>query len=696
MPRWGVLLLVALAALVAQVWATGGDFVFHDDYRYVVNNEAIDHVGNPLRFFTDLSTLSPQSPTQDIYRPVRTLSFAVITALRGKESAVPFHLLAVLLHVGTAALLAALLLRAGLGSFGSVAGALFFALHPVTVEVTAWICSLGDAWCGLFAVASVLAYAADRRALALAALVLALFSKEAAVVVPGLWLAWDAFLRPERLRRGTWRRTVLLGALPALAVVALFLVFRGQVAGARMAQVDEPLGGSYGNAVWTMTAGLGWYAATILFPYGPTFDAVVEVRDTPLDLGVFLGLLVIAALVWALVRGPARVRLGVAWFLLALVPVHNVLVPLKTPTADRFLLLPLMGLSFAVGELARRTYPFSAKWMIPALVLTGVLSVARIGDWHDSKALLAAGLRVTPKSHRLIWAEAAFAAEDAQQYLLAGDDVAAERVAAFAVAGYRRYLDNSRPGEQTQVFVEVGDLLHLIGQGRARYAPQKRRETESRALEAYLHARRLQREGVGRTTEEEKRHVAEQIVALATELAEPQNPDLGHTIEAGLEAAGFLKTTYGVDDTGAHIVFRLADSVRVRGQEPAKARVGFDWVLDAISRLEKEGAHLPFLHAQALFYRSILRDRDFDRSNLELAARIYLEAADGDRTIRLRALAYAGRCACTIGSLFQDPEWTEKGKQCLASIPAVAARDRLRLDDELRNEIGTIESGCGQ
>ncbi|MFI5402711.1 MAG: hypothetical protein ACHQ1G_07230 [Planctomycetota bacterium] len=685
--RWAVL-LVAVTALLVHAPANWGEFVFHDDYRYVVNNPAIDRVGDPLRFFTDLSTLSEQSPTADIYRPVRTLSYAAITALRGKESAAPFHKLAILLHAGTAVLLLLLLRRAGLGPFAASAGALFFALSPVTVEVTAWVCSLGDSWCGFLAVASVLAYAADRRVLACVALVLALFSKEHAVVVPGLWLAWDAFLRPERLRVGAWRRTLLLGAAPAAALVAAFLLFRTGV-GAKTSQVSEPIGGSYGVAACTMLAGLGWYAATILFPYGPTFDAVVELRPTPLDAGAFLGLLVIATLVWALLRGPARVRLAAAWFLLALVPVHNVFVSLKIPTADRFLYLPLMGLAFAVGELAQRTYPFSAKWMAPALVLLGVLSVARIGDWKDSEALVAAGRRVTPKSHRLIWEEAAIHAERAQRYLMRGDAVSASQLADRAVASYELYLKNSYPAEQTQAYVELGDLLFAVG----RALPEPERRREQGALRAYLAARGLQRRGVGRVTEEEMRHVAERIVVLAVDLVPREKP--GPTIAAGLEAAHFLKEKYGIDDTGARVVFRLADSVRVRGDEPAEARKGFTWVLEAVEGLEKKGARLPFIKAQALYYRAVLRDQDFNLTDLEQAYLLYVEAAK-DTAQRLRAFAYAGRCACTIGSLFGDAGATERGKRLLRSIPALAAEERLRLDPELAKEIASLEHTCGR
>jgi hypothetical protein len=165
-------------------------------------------------------------------------------------------------------------------------------------------------------------------------------------------------------------------------------------------------------------------------------------------------------------------------------------------------------------------------------------------------------------------------------------------------------------------------------------------------------------------------------------------------IKRGLRAAEFLKGRYGFDDTGLRVVFRLADSVRIRGQEPEKARQGLDWVLETVGELEAKGASYPFIRAQARFYRAILRDREFDRAELDLAYREYTEAAQKDRAQMLRALTYAGRCACTIGKLFDDPERIAKGKEILAAIPSVAAQENLILDEYLRNEIRTIDSAC--
>jgi len=686
--RW-VVLLVGLVAFLVHLPAKGGDFLFYDDERFIVLNREIEHVGNPLRFFVDLdTTATKEKPTKDIYRPVRTLSYAFLHQLFGKGQPAWWHGLAILLHAGCAMLLVWLLLVAGCDRWPAAAGALLFALHPVTVETTAWICSLGDLWCGLFVLLSMLAWARDRRILAGIALVIALFSKEHAVVVPGLWLAWDYFLRPERRRA----RAALGGVAAGLALVVVFLVFRGSLGGT-MRQIEGPLGGSHLTAVFTMLAGLGWYGATLLFPAGPTFDARVLTQESLFAFPVLIGLALLAALVYGVARGTPRTRLACTWFLMALVPVSNVIVPLKIPTADRFLYIPLMGLAFLGAELVRRFRPASA-WVVPAVVvLLGVLTLKRVPDWHDDTSLIDAGLRVHPKSKMLLWAEAAQSGQLAVESLMVDDARTGMLYADEAERLYRTYMENSHPAEQTQAWVELGDLEYAIGNWhRSKGLGEQQRASYQRAMYAYGEARHRHVGGIGRIVEEEVVHTARRLVDLSVKLAEPRNKNLGVTIAIGLEAMDFLKREHGFDDRLPRAQLRFVDSVVSRGKHPAKARAGFDYVLATLDELTREGGRgLHYLRAQALFYRAILRDRETpNRPDMELAYETYLDAARGSVATRVQALLYAGRAAGKIGQLFRDEKWLNTGITLLKGIPLIAERDRLQVTDEQRREIDSL------
>lgn len=687
--RW-LLLLVGAAALLVHLPAQDGEFLFYDDGRFVVRNTSIDRVGNPARFFTDLeTTASAESRTRDIYRPVRTLSYALIVRVWGKDARA-FHRVAIVLHAVCAVLLALLLLRAGCGRGAAAAGALLFALHPVTVEVTAWVCSLGDLWCGVFALLAMLAYASDRLGWAYVALVAALFSKEHAVVVPGLWLAWDFFFRRERLRAAPIAR----GAGAGLLVVLAFLVFRGVVAGAHLSQVPEPLGGSHKAAVWTMMSGLGWYAATLLFPYGSTFNARVAIQETPFALPVLAGLAVLALLGRALFRGPARTRFAAAWFLMALVPVSNVFVPLKIPTADRFLYLPLMGLAFAAAELCARVPRVAVRAAPVVLLLLAALTFDRIGDWRDDNALIEAGRRVNPKDKALLWAEAALSAKRAVEEIRAGDPERGLALAGGAGDLYRKYLQNARPWERTQVHLELGELWWTIAEWAQRVDHPELTNAWSRSLESYLAAHKLQVAGVGRVIEEEVIHAGERIVRLCILLARPTNPGVDRAVSQGLATLQFLEKHYGRWPGLEATQLVLLRTIRHRTKDPAAARVQFTRILDMLDAVDERGQWTTYMRAQVYAYRSILKDRPFDREGLEKAYALYRRAAEERPGFKLQALLYAGRTCCHIGRLFKDEEWLVRGQELLDSLPDMAAQSRVPVGEYWKRELLTIREGC--
>jgi hypothetical protein len=531
----------------------------------------------------------------------------------------------ILLHAACALLLARLLMEAGAGRWPAALGALWFALHPVTVESTAWICSLGDVMCGLFSLLAVLLHVRGRWLGAHLALLVALFAKEHAVVVPGLWLAWDLIFRRSRARR--WP-LLARGPAAGLALCLAFLALRASL-GLKFAQVPEPMGGSLATAALTMLAGLGWYAGTVLLPFSPTFDARVALQESLFAAPVLIGLVVLGALLVGLWRGPRRVRLACGWFLIALVPVSNLIAPLKIPTADRFLYLPLMGLAFAMSELIRRTAHLSFRLAPIALVLLAALTVVRIGDWRDDASLIKAGKRVNPKSKMLIWAEASLVNTSAVRALREGKGELGVPLAQRAGELYDLYIRNARPDELIQVRVETADLLYELGDWSLRHDPgRKFRVAYSRSLENYLEAWKLQRAGAGRVIEKEVVHVAGRVVDLALKLATPANPNVGRTILVGLECMSFLEQEHGADLTFQRAQLRFVDSVVIRARDPARARAGFDAVLALLDEVDsRKGAWTTYLRAQATFYRAILKDLGLSRLGLEQAVELYRLAA---------------------------------------------------------------------
>jgi len=113
----------------------------------------------------------------------------------------------------------------------------------------------------------------------------------------------------------------------------------------------------------------------------------------------------LALIALAVRRGARDIAVGLGWFLLALLPVSNLL-PIPIPAADRFLYLPLCGMALAVagafgrlmdreGRRARRVAP---AVLGGGLALFAVLTNLRHRDWRDDHALWLATVAVNPRS----------------------------------------------------------------------------------------------------------------------------------------------------------------------------------------------------------------------------------------------------------------------------------------------------------
>ena len=689
--RW-LLTLVFLGTLLAQSWVVEGEFLQYDDARFVERNRSIDDLSNTARFFYDLETTAAvDAPTRDIYRPLRSLSYAIIANVAGKRARA-FHFVSLLLHAFSAVALFLVLRRAGCVGWPALVGALFWGIHPVTVEVTAWISSLGDVECGLLSLLSILAYADRRRVVAIVLLALALLAKEAAVVVPGIWLAWDWFLRREETRANAMRAVG-----PGLALVIGFLVLRGAVLDARMSQLSEPLGGSNANAVRTMLAGYGFYLSTILFPFGSTADANVPIQTSP-TTAVLLGALLLAGTVAAVFRGPARSRLGFAWFLMALVPASNVLVTLKIPTADRFLYLPLMGCGLIVAEVCAR-WPAPSRKLVPVgLVLLAALTYGRIQDWRDDGALLAAWKRVNPKSAHVLWMEAAQHAKKSVAAIQDQDVLAAQHHYSEAMRLYDTFMRNVQGRMQVPigVWMEAAELsLQWARFNESFDRPDASRAAYSQAFTWFRVALQRQQEGSGRVVEEEVLRAATQVAELATRLTDMRNPEIERTIKTGMKAMQFLQGTYGIDTTIPFARLLLAYGVRIRTKDPAQARDAFDRALAAFLQYERDGTTgLSYYIAQCVYYRSFLGDREYDRKGVQRAYALYVKAARERPSYRYWALLGAARAKCAEGRIFKDAQAIADGREILDRIEADAKKKSVRLPHALANWILTERSGC--
>jgi len=395
---WHVGLLVA-AVLIVYANALPNAFLW-DDLYLVVGNPAIKSWENLPRLF--VSDLFPAGIQSGYYRPLQALTYVVDYGVWGLSPA-GFHLTSVTLHAVTAALLY-LVGRHVLGSArAALAGALLFAVHPLHVEAVTYVSGRSDPLAAMLMLVAVLGFLRGDgrgRLASLAAFFLALLAREAALVLPVLLLVLDRIV-PGRARRPG------LDYLPYGAVLAVYLGLRamsvepGQV---MVANAAVPLG----FRLLTMAEAVVRYLALVVVPLGLHMERTVAPVASPLEPGALAALAAVAALIAGALWARARawpLALGVAWFLVALLPVANV-VPLATFMAEHWLYVPMMGLCLAAGwsveQLARDAWrrPVTAMFAI-VVALYGGLTIRQNLVWRDARMLYEYLRPLAPESLRV-------------------------------------------------------------------------------------------------------------------------------------------------------------------------------------------------------------------------------------------------------------------------------------------------------
>jgi tetratricopeptide (TPR) repeat protein len=427
---YAVLLAVALAASVTSL---RNGFVY-DDVPAVQQDARIHSLRHPsgllaMSYWTD-------DVRDRIYRPITTASFAVDWAAGG-GSPLAFHVTNVALHLVVCVLVFALARRVLGDGAAALVAALWFAVHPIHVEVFANVVGRSELLAAAGYLGAVLAYAAEgeaaairpagpRRALlsllVLGCAAIAYGGKEHALTLPAVLILTDAWAgRHEGLvgmRRMVARHAITWAG--ALAVALGYLAARHAVLGTTFGGGSVGAGledlGTSGRAVVMAPAVLVW-ARLLTVPLRLSADYSPDhfVPQATLTLAHAAGVaLVVGVLLaaWALRRRMPALTFGIVWLFVTAAIAANVIFPTGVLLAERALYLPSVGVALALGALWRELRG-RAVWPLTTMVLTmlAARTLTRVPVWRDAERFYAALVHDAPNSYRSHWATGARAFE---------------------------------------------------------------------------------------------------------------------------------------------------------------------------------------------------------------------------------------------------------------------------------------------
>ena len=424
--RLGAAAAAALALLAVLPFLNGltAGFTF-DDVSIVRDNPRLARPERVGEIFTTHYFGGPLATGKN-FRPVVLLTYAVQRWTTGTDP-FPFHLVNVLLHAATTLLLAAWLLALGMPRAPSLAAAALFAVVPIHAEAVTGVVGRAELLVALLVLLSALLFlrATDGPRLrcaayagALGAFLVALFTKEHAVVLPGVVLLGE-LLRggadeplAARLRRKALPAAGLLAPLAAFVAVRALFVGSGLVAkGSAFFELDNPLvllsaPLRAANGLWLLLR----YAGKTLVPLGLSADHSAHALPLALSLSDpraiagLLGVAALAALAVVSVRRLPLVALGLGLFLGAFFPTSNVPFPIGTIFAERLAYLPSAGLLAAaaglVAALPRASSGFRRALLAVALVTYAATTVERNEVFRSDETLFADLLVKVPRSAR--------------------------------------------------------------------------------------------------------------------------------------------------------------------------------------------------------------------------------------------------------------------------------------------------------
>lgn len=399
-----------LVALMMLPWLYGLRFPFqYDDVGMIEENGFLADGGNAALVLTGRTLVDPE--VLNGRRPAVLASYFLDRELYGLRPA-GWRATNLALHLANALMLAALVRR--LSGRGGLAGmaALLFALHPVLVEAVHTPGFRADVLCLFWSLAAFHAWfwaadadgggragAALRGAAMLAALALALFSKETALAWPLaagaiLWLYPRAFARP----RAAWGLAASAAVLAA-GFFAMWTVLPADLQAASGSWNGESLRPPENllslPALWTRTLRL----ALVPWPLNvtPRFDAVSSPADGRFWLGLFW-MAVCGTAAWKAHRRLPTLALGLCWMAAWFLPVSN-LWPLYHPVADRYLYPVVPGFALMAAWLFEQQSAGARRVGVGAIALLyAVLLVWRVWQWRTPESLWTAAYFQNPKS----------------------------------------------------------------------------------------------------------------------------------------------------------------------------------------------------------------------------------------------------------------------------------------------------------
>lgn len=416
---WRRIVLLAILIGTTLVYAKSFSyrFVYDDNYQIVNNDHLLSWHSLPLYFTQKFWSQIPDNGS-NLYRPFFLVWLRLNMALFGLNPWA-WHVMTVMMHVLVTWLVYVLARKLLRNDFGALLAAAIFGLHPIHVEVGAWIAAGNESLDMALLLLAVLCYLKQRSRpkqrflwllLSLLLFGAAMLVKETGCVLPLLLIVYELTLGRDSPAAGQKRTRWLRTLVPYFAILVAYLIVRRIVMHAAFIPGEASLHEAVLSQPWLILLYLKMlvWPANLAVMYD--FPYVSHITSWRFAAGLAV-ILICAALAWKTRKHRSRLTIfAAAWFFVTLAPALAAfsLAYKSESYHDRYLYLPSFAAVLLAGAALQRLVDSTGKihrtlGCAVAILLLTFMSIAtwkQLNYWQNNYVLFERATEIAPQNER--------------------------------------------------------------------------------------------------------------------------------------------------------------------------------------------------------------------------------------------------------------------------------------------------------
>lgn len=393
--QWLPLILIGLVVFLSYSNAYQNQFVYDDEF--LLQKNSFLHSWEMIPKIFQSSSTAGAGGVDSFYRPMQTMAYLLVYQIAGGLTPPGFHFLNIFLHGLNAILIFLIGQKLGFNRYFTLISTLIWAVHPIHTEAVTYMSATADPLHTLFCLAGVFVLLPDftpaKIFLASICFVLALLSKESAIVFPALAVITYYYYGP---RRSQWKAYSFSWPLWLLALS--YLIIRKTIF-----NFDDSFNFYKTSNIYTESIFVRWntflatipsYLELLIWPQGLHMDRQFSVFIGMAHIPVLLGLLLLLLLGISLVveyKLPEVNRWrpltwGFLWLMVAYSPHTGIALPVNSFFLEHWMYLPTTILFLGLGQMLARTLVDRPKLRVGfSLSAYGIIILLGVSTYHQNE-----------------------------------------------------------------------------------------------------------------------------------------------------------------------------------------------------------------------------------------------------------------------------------------------------------------------